>query len=213
MAEPRNTSNPKQAMGDRKVNLALMPAAAVIRMCEALQYGAFKAPRADGKGPGYGPFNWRVTKVEAMTYIAAAMRHILDWVDGEERADDSGVHHIGHAMASLAILLDAQDTDGLIDNRPNPGAAPALIGKPPITPGKMLRDATIQPKIKVEWAQPEDHQKERSGFDVVTDPVKDRSGEKLTVLDMPEFEPCSDCHSHVCMVAGTCSHSWQKHRG
>ncbi len=86
-----------------------------------------------------------------------------------------------------------------------------------------LREKEIP--IKVDWAEPqydaqdvseaalrqrEDHQKER-GFDVVTD----RSGEKLSaILDADnEFEPCSDCHSHVCIVAGTCSHAWQRHRG
>lgn len=132
----KNAPNPKQAMGDRKVNLALMPSAAVIRMCEALQFGAFQAPRADGQPPGYGQFNWRETKVEAMTYIAAAQRHMLDWVDGEELAPDSLKHHLGHALASLAILVDALETDNLIDNRPRSGAA-----------GRLLQPSVPQPEF------------------------------------------------------------------
>src|SRR5579872_4181555 len=55
--------NPKQAMGDLKINLAVVPPSAVIVMAQALQYGAFSAPRADGRPPGYGPFDWRESKV------------------------------------------------------------------------------------------------------------------------------------------------------
>lgn len=66
----------------------------------------------------YNSFNWRANKVQADIYVDAAFRHLSSWFEREEIAPDSGVHHLGHAMACLAILLDAQETGNLVDNRP-----------------------------------------------------------------------------------------------
>lgn len=66
----------------------------------------------------YGPFNWRETDVRAEVYYNAAMRHLMQWFQGEDKARDSGVHHLGHAMACMAILIDAEQQGCLIDNRP-----------------------------------------------------------------------------------------------
>lgn len=65
----------------------------------------------------YGFRNWREKNVVARIYIDAALRHLNSWAEGEEYAEDSGVHHLGHARACLGILLDAQETGNLIDNR------------------------------------------------------------------------------------------------
>ena len=100
--------NPKQAYGDKKVQLQLVPRALMLPVAQALKNGADK----------YGAWNWRENPVEAMTYVAAILRHLYDWVEGEEVAPDSMVHHLGHLAASVAILLDAQATGNLIDNRP-----------------------------------------------------------------------------------------------
>lgn len=77
----------------------------------------------------YGPYNWRTKRVTASIYIDAALRHITAWFDGEELAEDSGIPHLGHARASLAILIDALETGNLNDDRPLPGAAAALIAR------------------------------------------------------------------------------------
>jgi hypothetical protein len=45
-------------------------------------------------------------------------RHIFDWFEGQERASDSKVHHLGHVIACATILLDAQANGNLIDDRP-----------------------------------------------------------------------------------------------
>lgn len=66
----------------------------------------------------YGPYNWRENDVVAHIYIDAAMRHLMAWFEGQETATDSGVHHLGHAIACCAILLDAQANNNLIDDRP-----------------------------------------------------------------------------------------------
>lgn len=116
-SDPTNPPNPKKRYGDLKPNLALIPGSASVHMALGLEDGAEK----------YGPFNWRDDPVEAMVYIAACKRHIDAWMDGEDFARDSGAHHLGHAMASLAILIDAMECGTLIDNRPTPGTVADLI--------------------------------------------------------------------------------------
>jgi hypothetical protein len=110
-------SNPKDLIGMNKPPLSLVPPALIIHTAMGMKNGAIK----------YGPYNWRDKKVQARIYIDAALRHILEWLDGEENAADSGVHHLGHAAACLGILLDAQENDCLIDDRPKKGTAAALV--------------------------------------------------------------------------------------
>ena len=107
-------TNPKDLVGVKKVDPSLVPSIAVMHEACAFMDGARK----------YGPFNWRDNAVQARIYIAAALRHIDYWAAGEETAKDSGYHHLGHARACLAILLDAQATGNLIDNR---AKSPELI--------------------------------------------------------------------------------------
>lgn len=94
-----------------------MPAVLDVQVSLAMRNGAAK----------YGPFNWREKKVRAHVYLAAARRHLAAWYDGEDVASDSGIHHLAHAAASLAIILDAEATGNLIDDRPIPGATGRLI--------------------------------------------------------------------------------------
>lgn len=118
---PAPSSNPKTLMGALKVpNLSVTPFTALIRMGQALQYGAYHAPRADGT-KGYGPFNWRDQDIEYMTYTEAAIRHIASAADREDVDPDTGdlqVWHLAEAMATLAILIDAIEHKKVIDNRP-----------------------------------------------------------------------------------------------
>lgn len=104
-------SNPKQAYGDTKVPLHLFPSTAVAvgSMC-----------MADGRGK-YGQDNFRAAPVEAMTYVRAAMSHLFLWSEGEDSTTDSLLPHLGHALASVAILIDAHYAGSLIDNRKFPG--------------------------------------------------------------------------------------------
>lgn len=118
-AVPDDLVNPKTLMGARRVDLSLLPAAGIIHGAHAMMDGAVK----------YNPYNWREKKVPARTYVAAAMRHLMDFLDGEETAADSGVHHLGHVIGCCAIVLDAMETGNLIDDRPNKGAAPAILAR------------------------------------------------------------------------------------
>lgn len=110
-------ANPKQAYGDKKVPLQLIPPAALIYMGQALKEGARK----------YGAYNWRENDVEVMTYIGATMRHVAAYLDREDVDPESGNHHLAHALASLAILVDSIECGVSIDNRPPEGAAGKLI--------------------------------------------------------------------------------------
>lgn len=109
--------NPKTLIGLTKPSLSAIPPIAMFHMGGAM---------ADGRRK-YGAMNWREKRVTASIYYDAAMRHLLSWFDGEEMAADSGVHHLGHAMACFAIILDAQATGNLNDDRPTPGNLPNFL--------------------------------------------------------------------------------------
>ncbi len=109
-------NNPKTLVGASKVPLHLVPPSAKHFLAEALGDGARK----------YGPYNWRDSKISISTYKAAMERHMDAFWDGEDYAADSGVHHVAHAMACCALILDAMSIDMLVDDRPTPGATPIL---------------------------------------------------------------------------------------
>lgn len=116
--------NPKQAYGDLKVPLALVPSTAIILMGQAFKEGARK----------YGPFNWREKSVEGMTYAHASLRHLMAWIDGEEIDPESGNPHLAHVLACVAIMVDAAATGCLLDNRPPKGVAGELLRAKAVAP-------------------------------------------------------------------------------
>jgi hypothetical protein len=110
-------TNPKDLIGVHKPSLHLIPAASLLRLAKVMELGASK----------YGMMNWRSKKVKYTVYVSAAMRHLLSAIDGETIDPESGQQHIAHAMACCAILLDAEATGNLVDDRPTPGVAAKLI--------------------------------------------------------------------------------------
>lgn len=109
--------NPKAIYGRAKPSLALIPSAAMVEEAGVYALGAAK----------YGAFNWRKDAVESMTYAHAALRHLFSWIDGEETDAESGRSHLAHARACLGILIDAKETNQLIDDRPYAGPASRMI--------------------------------------------------------------------------------------
>ena len=109
--------NPKDLVGAKKAPIGVVPPSLLPFVAPAMAVGAEK----------YGPFNWREQPVQAMTYAEAAMRHILAWIDGQDAAEDTGISHIAHAIAGLAILADAFAAGNLLDNRPVPGPTPDIL--------------------------------------------------------------------------------------
>lgn len=110
-------NNPKTAVGINKPSLGPIPPAALIHLGHAMQDGAKK----------YGRMNWREHSVANSVYYDAIMRHLMAWWDGEDRAEDSGCHHLAHVMACCAIILDSIEQNNLIEDRPHKGSAPSLI--------------------------------------------------------------------------------------
>lgn len=119
-------ANPKQRYGDLKVPLHLVPPALSIGAARALGEGAQK----------YGAWNFRHTRIEAMTYIGAIQRHIAAYLDGEDVDPESlvGKRHLDGIAACVAILLDSEHLGTLIDNRPPKGPAPSLLRSPGFVP-------------------------------------------------------------------------------
>lgn len=103
-----DTVNPKDLIAAKKLSLTKFPAVAILHANHAMADGAVK----------YGPYNWRDKPIPASIYVDACKRHLEPWFDGEETADDSGVHHLGHALGCIGIVLDAQESGMLIDDRP-----------------------------------------------------------------------------------------------
>lgn len=103
-------TNPKDLLAEQegRALLHLIPSPALIHVAKAMEDGARK----------YGPYNFREEGVGAGTYVSAARRHLLDWLDGEELAPDSEVHHLAHAAACCMIILDALAVGNLVDDRP-----------------------------------------------------------------------------------------------
>jgi hypothetical protein len=112
----KQAPNPKQAMGDLKLPLYLVPFSFIANTCVALFEGMKK----------YGLVNWRVAEVEAMTYVSALNRHMLRWTNGERCDPITKVPHLANASACLCILIDAEVNGTLIDNRPHPIPAARL---------------------------------------------------------------------------------------
>lgn len=101
-------SNPKEAVGDRKVPLWLCSPIASAHWALAQFAGMCK----------YQAWNWRVAGVRGSTYVSAMKRHVDAYSSGETHDPVDGSHHLGNIMACAAILLDAEAAGMLNDDRP-----------------------------------------------------------------------------------------------
>lgn len=109
--------NPKDIAGRAKCPLHLIPGVAEAQTARALAHGAAK----------YGEFNWRTIPIHAAPYIAAARRHLAAWTDGEDLDPESGLSHLAHVAATVAILMDAAAVGTLMDDRPKSGCVAGLL--------------------------------------------------------------------------------------
>lgn len=100
--------NPKDKYGRAKPSISFIPPVAILAEAGVMELG----------GEKYGPFNWRDHPVRASVYYDAAFRHMTQWYDGEELDAESGQSHLAHARACFGIILDAEETGCLIDDRP-----------------------------------------------------------------------------------------------
>jgi len=104
--------NPKELAGAKKpASWSVMPRWIVLLVGRVMSVGAAK----------YGAFNYRQSSIAASTYQDALERHQQLWFDGEDTDPESGESHLAHVIASCALLLDAQRTGKLHDDRQKTG--------------------------------------------------------------------------------------------
>ena len=101
--------NPKdiEARTKGKTRLDLLEPVAERAIADALAFGADK----------YGVRNYVKAPIEARVYVAAMKRHIDAWLEGEDVAADSGVHHLGHIGANVHVALAAIAAGSFVDDR------------------------------------------------------------------------------------------------
>lgn len=103
-------TNPKDALGIRKVPWSTVPARVVAELGLALLEGAVK----------YGRHNYRAVGVRSSVYYDAAFRHLAAWWEGQDLDPDSGLSHVTKAIACLVVLRDSMLQGNLNDDRPPP---------------------------------------------------------------------------------------------
>ncbi len=92
----------KDAIGDmNKPRLSLIPKEALWELGKALSTGEAR----------YGTHNWR-GGIPISILIDASMRHITQFMNGEDIDEQSQTHHVGCAMANLAFAIS------LLHNKP-----------------------------------------------------------------------------------------------
>jgi len=89
-----------------KPDYALLTRPMLESMIAAFMFGQGRYGRGNFKG---GFTNTRL--------LAAAMRHIMAFNDGEDLDPDSNVSHLGHAMAALAMCLDNRAEGTSVEGR------------------------------------------------------------------------------------------------
>lgn len=104
----RKDSNPKQAYGDMKVGVSSVPMAFFYGVAVAMAEGGMK----------YGRHNYRDMGCKHSTYFDAAVGHLVSWWEGEDIDEESGVHHLLKAAASIAVMYDSIVMKNDNDDRP-----------------------------------------------------------------------------------------------
>lgn len=99
--------NPKDRAGAAKPNLSILPFAPLYEAIPAIYEGRRK----------YGYWNWRGEQISETIYADAAIRHLMQFISGEDVDQDSGVHHISKAIAGLLVVRDAMLHGTSIDDR------------------------------------------------------------------------------------------------
>jgi hypothetical protein len=102
-------TNPKARAGIKKLTISNVPISILVHCAAPMNHGASK----------YETHNWidKDKGLDMMTYIDAALRHLILFKCGEDTASDSGYHHLDHIMAGLGVLRDAMLIDNVVDNR------------------------------------------------------------------------------------------------
>lgn len=143
--ETSKESNPKDIIGSDKLPLHLWPETATALGCLGCLDGMLK----------YGRNNWRAVGIRASIYVDALHRHMNAWFDeGEDLDPDSGLPHLAHALACLAIIVDAQAAGMMVDDRMVHGGYRKLVEE--LTPHVKRLKAKHQGKNPKHWTHADD---------------------------------------------------------
>jgi Domain of unknown function (DUF5664) len=97
-----------------KLPLNLLSTEAMNQTAAVLKFGAQK----------YAEHNWRKGFAWSRP-LAAAMRHITAFNDGEDTDPESGLSHLAHAACCIMFLLEFQKTHPELDDRYKPNVPQA----------------------------------------------------------------------------------------
>lgn len=78
-----------------KPRYSLVPADAMAQFVDVLTFGAKK----------YGDHNWQQVPNLQDRYYDALQRHLTAYRAGDELDDESGLHHLAHAMCCVAFMM------------------------------------------------------------------------------------------------------------
>lgn len=92
-----------------KLPLNLLSTEALNQTAAVLAFGAEK----------YAEHNWRAGFAWSRP-LAAAMRHITAFNDGEDKDPESGLSHLAHAACCIMFLLEFEKTHPHLDDRYKP---------------------------------------------------------------------------------------------
>jgi len=90
-----------------KLRLDLIPPEAEEALAEVLTYGANK----------YADRNWE-KGMKMLPITASLRRHLLKWLKGENKDDESGLSHLKHVLANAAFLVTMEERMPEMDDRP-----------------------------------------------------------------------------------------------
>lgn len=80
-----------------KIRPTLVPVSLIKAVAEVREYGCAKYK---------DPENWRA--VEPQRYKDALYRHLLAYLGGEEKDQESGLHHLWHMACNVAFLIEME---------------------------------------------------------------------------------------------------------
>lgn len=104
----KKDTNPKDVIGMKKAPISTLSCAVLFEMGLGMLEGARK----------YGRHNYRAMGVSATVYYDAAVGHLMDWFEGEDIDEDSGLNHVTKALTALLVLRDSMLCGNWTDDRP-----------------------------------------------------------------------------------------------
>lgn len=79
-----------------KLDWTLIPWSSLEDVVRVLEYGSNK----------YGRDNWKLVEVER--YRKAIIRHIISYINGEEKDPETGLNHLAHVVCNALFILELE---------------------------------------------------------------------------------------------------------